>query len=54
MPIIYVVLGIVLLIFRDAFFAVSGVYRIVFGIALIGYGTVRLYQTYLKERTDEK
>lgn len=54
MPIIYIVLGIVLLIFRDAFFAVSGAYRTVFGIALIGYGALRLYQTYLKERTNEK
>jgi hypothetical protein len=54
MPAIYIVLGIVLLFFRDAYFEIYGIYRTVFGVALIGYGALRLYQTYLKDRTHEE
>lgn len=53
MPIIYLMLGIVLLFFREALFQITGTTRTVFGIALIAYAGLRAYQTYIKEKQNE-
>lgn len=53
MPFIYLMLGIVLLFFRDALFQLAGNTRTIFGIALIAYAGLRAYQTFIKERQNE-
>ncbi|MFZ4456281.1 MAG: hypothetical protein ACOYOT_08685 [Bacteroidales bacterium] len=53
MPFIYMMLGIVLIFFRDALFQLSGYTRTIFGIALIAYAGLRAYQTFIKERQNE-
>lgn len=53
MPVVYVLLGIVLIFFRDVLFSIDGNYRTGFGVALIAYGALRFYQTFFKTNEDE-
>jgi len=53
MPIVYILLGIVLLFFQDVLFTIYGLYRILFGLALVCYGGLRFYQTFIKKSENE-